>query len=499
MSGQLFESLGFNKNPFSTFSAEEEADFLKDVFVEPLYFNSIKSEIKDGHTRFILGTRGIGKTALILRLKADCDKDKVFSVIIDDFDGVSIKKNKSQFIKTIIETITRDFCLLMGKNPNLVKKLSKVEKEKFAFIIKGFFKSLSQTEFEKYYDKATNYKTKNLFRNFYNNILNRPINFLISGGIEVVSDGVRKSLGLPEPNSNNFYKNYLPEIKIEEIEKDKGFSKLIEDSKALKGVLDDISSIIKKTGLGKPVIFFDKIDEYPILGSNIVNISDFLNDLLIDTSLLLNQNYALVFSVWDAIKPELSSRGVRFDKIKPLDITWSEEQLKTILNKRFSYFSENRTTHKSIIENEDDYNSIINLSSRSPRYLFRLFSVIYDEQFHIDPSAIFFGRQAIQNGQKIFSETFDFYAVFPGKRGTKEDIITNVNRLLRIGKQQIKTKDFVDIFKVHSNTGNSYIKILQDYGLISNTGLTDGMAKIFKIENPVILKLISHNIPEIKK
>ncbi|MEQ6165799.1 hypothetical protein AAOE16_01280 [Ekhidna sp. MALMAid0563] len=105
---ELYEKLGFSKNPFSTFSAEEEEDFLNNVFVEPLYFNSIKNDISSGHSRFILGARGIGKTALILKLKREMDLKKSFSLIMDEFDGIPIRNNKSQFLLVILENIVRD-------------------------------------------------------------------------------------------------------------------------------------------------------------------------------------------------------------------------------------------------------------------------------------------------------------------------------------------------------------------------------------------------------
>lgn len=35
---ELFERLGLFQNPFSTFSAEEEAEFLSKIFVETLYY-----------------------------------------------------------------------------------------------------------------------------------------------------------------------------------------------------------------------------------------------------------------------------------------------------------------------------------------------------------------------------------------------------------------------------------------------------------------------------
>jgi hypothetical protein len=67
----------------------------------------------------------------------------------------------------------------------------------------------------------------------------------------------------------------------------------------------------------------------------------------------MNKSYSLVFSLWDVLKPELANSGVRFDKIKPIDVTWQTDNLKTILNKRIQYFSGGKKSINDIILNEN--------------------------------------------------------------------------------------------------------------------------------------------------
>jgi len=42
---ELYKSLGFKENPFSTFSAEEEKAFLKEVYIKPLFFETLRVPI----------------------------------------------------------------------------------------------------------------------------------------------------------------------------------------------------------------------------------------------------------------------------------------------------------------------------------------------------------------------------------------------------------------------------------------------------------------------
>ncbi len=62
---ELYERLKFKKNPFSTFSAEQESKFLDDVFIYPNNYNSLRSDLIENRSRFIIGARGIGKTCLL--------------------------------------------------------------------------------------------------------------------------------------------------------------------------------------------------------------------------------------------------------------------------------------------------------------------------------------------------------------------------------------------------------------------------------------------------
>lgn len=495
---ELFQNLGFSANPFSTFSAEEEI-FLNDIYINPLFYETLKSDLINGHSRFILGARGIGKTALLLQLKNALDKKKAFTIIVDAFDGIPLTNNQVKLTKLIIERIVTSFCIKISKDPKGLKKLNEYQKEKLSFIIKEFFITLSRSEYEKLYNKTDKIKTRNIFRNVWNYLFNRPINFLISGGIEILAETARKAMGLPITDGIKFYKNYVPELTLEQIEREKNPEKFLSDFRILKEILNDLTEIIKLSGFETTIVFFDKIDEYTKLNSSISAVADFLDEFLKDTTILMNKSYSLVFSLWDVLKTDLTNSGVRFDKIKPIDITWQNDNLKTILDKRIEYFSKGEKSANDIVLNKSKLDDIIELSNNSPRYLFRQLSYIYDQQAEINRNSIVLTEEAIERGQLVYAKSFEYYAIYPTKRGSKEDILTNINRLLRIGKSIIKSKDFVDIFKVSSQSGNSYLKIVQEYNLVKELTETEAGAKLYEIQDPVLKYLIKSGITEIKK
>ncbi len=497
---ELYQNLGFTDNPFSTFSAEEEKTFLNKIYIKPLFYETLRSDLAKGHSRFILGARGIGKTALLLQLKNALHSDNVFTIIIDDFDGVPTKNNEKELMHLIIESVVTNYCIQVGKSPNRLKKLDTHQKEKLSFIIKGFFKTLSNKQYESIYNKTDNIKIRNFFRQIWNNLFNRPINFIISGGVEIVAETVRKSMGLPMTDGVNFYKNYVPELTLEEIVRERHPEKFLLDLKVLKDILNDMAEIIQTSGYKTTVIFFDKIDEYTKLNGSISAVADFLENFLKDTTILMNKSYSLVFSLWDVLKQELTNSGVRFDKIKPIDITWQTDNLKEILNTRTKYFSSGKKSISNIILSDTKINDVIALSNYSPRYLFRQLSYIYDQQAELNSTSKVLSEDAIDRGQLVYSKGFEYYAIYPTKRGSKEDILTNINRLLKIGKNVIVTKDFVEVYKISTPTAISYIRILQEYNLVKElTEKTVESAKMYEINDPVIKHLIKFGITELKK
>jgi len=488
---ELYQSLGLNQNPFSKFSAEEELEYLKDIYVTPKYFNSLFSDLKSGSSRFIIGSRGSGKTALMHQLKTNLDNSNVFVLFIDNFDGIPTKENEKHLIYNIIQKIVTDFCIIISQNPKSIKKLNEFEKEKLSFFIEQFFKTLSRKEYEDRNDKVKKFKTKNFIKNIYNNFFNKPINFLISGGVEILSDTVSKSFNLPKVQPDEFFKNYVPTAVLNTPKKNSDISNY--DYNSLKEILIDLTGIIKKVGFENVVVLFDKIDEYRELKGSINDVCVFIESILKDTNLLMQTNFSLVFSIWDEVRNELASNGIRFDKFKPIDVSWTSEEITQILNERIKYFGETTKQAEKLLEDNNELVKLIELSNNSPRDLLHLFGSIYDEQTLVDISSKFLSIQSINKGKMKFCKEYEYYALFPSKRNSKEDVFRNINRLLKTGKTTLRATDFVTSLKVSTSTANSYIKIITDFNFAK---MTD-QQYVYEISDPKLKFLIEKGINEI--
>ncbi|MCY7830905.1 hypothetical protein MOA74_01655, partial [Bacillus spizizenii] len=342
------------------------------------------------------------------------------------------------------------------------------------------------------------YKTKNFFKNIFNTFLLKPTNIAISGLSDIASTTISKSLGLPTSSADEIYRSYIPEIqtvKVTSIQKDLSIFKY-ED---LKRMLKDFFQIVKNSGFKNSVIFFDKIDEFSRLQGNVNKISDFIQGLVVDTDLLQMKGVSFVFLIWNKVKGELNASGGRYDKFKPQDINWTKEQLREILNKRVSHFSNGRVFIDSLFEDVSQINDLVELSNKSPRHLIVLFSRIYDEQSKENTNVTVFSNESVSRGIETFIRYFDYHSLHPGKPHTQNYIKKVVNRILRMGKIQFEVKDIVSEFKVSSEKANTYIQAMKNYALIKDIDRINGKFKRYEVSDPKLIYAIKHNILKINE
>lgn len=493
---ELFESMGFNSHPFSRYSAEEEKEYLDKIFSKPNYFNSLYGDIRDGNSRFIFGERGIGKTALIFNLMKKLESERYFVILIHQYDEIDLQNNSKDMLIEVLTNCVTKYSVILQKNKHLLNEFTKHDKEKLAFFIQHFFKTISVKEFEDIFNKAHKYKSKNFMKSIFNYFILTPTNTLISGVSEVISTSISKSLGLPPHSDVNFYKSYIPEFQKEN---PKAADILLGsiNYKQLKRMLEEFITLVNKSGFNNAVIFFDKIDEYSKLEGNVSKISSFIENLTIDNELLQMDNTSFTFLVWNKVKEELNSSGTRFDKFKPLDINWSVNELKLILRKRIEYFSDGKLQLEDLFNDPNKIDEVLELANKSPRHLIVLMSRIYDEQSKENMSEKKFSDKSVLKGMETYIQYFDYHSLYPGKTHTKNYITKVIDRILRVGKLQFVGKDLQDEFKIHANTANNDIQAMKNYALIKDIDNSGQAGKRYEVIDPKIVYAINHGIKKL--
>ena len=339
---ELYESLGFFDNPFSRYSAEEEQSELEKIFLRPNYFDVVCSNLISGNSRFIIGDRGTGKTALMLQLKDRIRSEGSIPVIIDRYTDFPIHNNKHKLLISIIENTVLELCLTTIADKKIVRSLRKETKEKFSLILATFYRGIGKEELAIRLDSITGYKKWNFIKRLVNGILNKPLNILINGGVNIISDFFRRSMNLPSAIPEACYREYLPQFKEKDLTQQIFDAEIVKKDDSLIHILVALKDIAKEIGKNSIVVFFDKIDEYQVLKNQISSISSFLEEITTDTSLLQTDNVAFVFVIWSKIRKKMNELNVRFDKFKAIDVNWQDSDIEEIMEKskrQYNYIS----------------------------------------------------------------------------------------------------------------------------------------------------------------
>jgi hypothetical protein len=492
---ELYESLGFTANPFSRFSAEEELDYLTEVFLPPKYFKVLSNDIASGGTRFIVGNRGSGKSALMYQIIDVVKGRAVFPILIDSFDGVPSSKNEARILQLVIENCVTDLAVLLLVDRTRLKRLSFHQKQTLATLLTGYSLPINKSEFDDRIERLQSLKVRNWVVRAYNKLLRRPLNVAVSFGIEAFSDIVAKSLGLPKPSATEFYKDYLPEVKPQSGVEDTTIKPNSLDYASQKRVLEATEEIILSAGFDRIAVFFDKIDEFPDLQGKVSVIARFLSGVCTDTSLLQRKNISFVFVLWTKAKSSLADLGVRFDKFKAVDVNWQNVDIGDMFAKRVAHFSDSQKNPSDIL---DDINrgSVLRLSSESPRDMITVLSHIYDEQSMINETVKRFEKKAIESGVRVFAEKYDYISFYASK-DIAQSVVSSINRILQVGKVAFTLKDLATVTRKSQASASNYTRAMREYGLVIENDENTERTKEYLVTDPKVKHLINIGIKSI--
>lgn len=482
---ELYLRMGFRENPFSKYSAEEEKAYLSKIYEKPRYYESLLSEICEGNSRYLFGERGIGKSALMYYLMSDLKSKGVFVMLLDEFDGIQIKNNESQLLCLIEKRIITALGIELICDKKKIRNLDKYEREKLSFLLSVFFETLGKSRFKELYEEVSRTKGKNILRNIYNNFFVKTVNTILSGASNVVGSTICKALGLPSIDTAVVYQEFLTESK--EVKQDIVCDKI--DYGTLKNILRETAKIINKIGFQKLVIFLDKIDEYQKLKSKTDSIADFLEMVATDTSLIYSEEFGIEFVLWGKLKEKLKEKQVRFDKSKPIDISWSDDELKKIIERRLQYFSDDKIQTLNQILSDESVENIIQMAQGSPRQIIMLLSRIYEEQSKMDAQVKRFSEHAIEEGTKVFCQCFEYQLFYPNS-----EIKQSIDRILMMNKNEFEITNLASVTKKSAVTAGNWVRTMISYGLVEEIEGNNGRAKLYSVIDPKLIFLINNKL-----
>lgn len=478
-------------------SAEEEREILSSIYYKPAYFGDLRDAAANGASRMLVGPRGCGKSATILRLFDELKNRNTLPLLIDRYDGIPLTNNENYFLYYIIRSICNGVLLHLFEHKEDRKKLNSRQKEQLSFLTECFYDPNTSKDYIEAAESIRAKKRKNIFAKAYNSFVKDPLNALISGAVSITSSWIRSSIGLPESPSISAAKEWFPQItpsKISTIPIGEFVSldrnKLIE----LLHIMLDIASTV---GYQTTIILFDKIDEYNPINADIQKIVDFLKETLRDTNLLYTPNLSLVFSIWSEAKDELNLAGVRFDKFEDIKITWREKDLERLIDKRLLHYSidkNQKVTLRSLIPDDETRRYVIALSGNSPRELIKLLGVFYSLE-HDMGDILSFKTETIATGLTEYCMSHDFlsYQKNSDKNNKSNNPKRFVNMLLQMRNSTFTADDLHDKFPQISI--KSTINSLISFGYIHESPLlSSGEEVIYQVIEPRIKHLMSRGV-----
>ncbi len=121
-------------------------------------------------------------------------------------------------------------------------------------------------------------------------------------------------------------------------------------------------------------------------------------------------------------------------------------------------------------------------------------STIYDEQSVIDYNVKQFSPIAVEKAKRKFVTEYDYYSLYPSKRGSAEDIYRTINRILLLKKDRFTVKELAAVLKTTVQGATNYVRTMVNFGLVVEVESQGGRGKTYEVSDPKIKQLIQLGI-----
>lgn len=434
----LYENLGFNGHPFSKTNADEEPN-LKDYFVPPSYFDAIIGDARSPNSSVVLAPRGAGKTAQRRMVEDHGIKSRYLAVTYDRFEfsaGQKLAGITLQYhLRNIITRILVSFLSYLCDYPDVVKSLSKAEKQQLSLFIQTYLGSLTGDRLQELLKELRSLPEK--FKAFW-----------------------KQNVGVMEPVVNFLLRKYnlesidLPDFKQEE-------KRLAE---TYKHQLESLLGLVRRIGFSSIYILIDKVDETEQTGNNAEHSYTLIQPLIRDLELLGLEGYGFKFFLWNQIEPFYRA-DARPDRVPQYQLNWSREALKRMLTARLQAFSGGSISSLSQLMNEDvgvDIDDMVSvMSNGSPRNMIRMCERIYAVQGERAADANRISFTSVDHGILGFSEML-FLELYGN------DMLRDMQR---IGRELFTTNYIAnDVLKISGQGARNNITAWCKSGIVQQVG-----------------------------
>ena len=408
-----------------------------------------------------------------------------FNVFIDNYEDISLQPHIFEYYRLIIRNVLSKLFNNLCTEKKRLRRLSKSERLFLSCLLNQYISQATKRELARKIESLQLSPIK-LFIKKKINLLRAILNYGLTSGLNVANDIIRSHLSYLPPITESQVRDILPSI---DLEAETEFNS-VENTYS---TLIRICAIIKQLGYSHISVCLDKFDEDNRMKNNAETVSSFIAPLLTDNKILETPELQLVIAVWEIPFNRIRDIVRTQKHFCPL-LSWPEYNLRNVLNKRLSIFSDHSLTDFNNLFDDDvnseSINEILYLSNGNPRDLWHIFNCIFQSQYSMNPNAKMISSAAIKMGLDDFVTHFNFYEYYPKKPNAKAnsmDIYGYIKHLLKLPNTRFTKNQLREYANTGSST-NNYVVGMENIGLVVKTSeKTNHGGVIYQIVDPKVV------------
>ncbi|NBN62050.1 hypothetical protein GWJ07_20925 [Proteus sp. G2639] len=487
----IVKTFHLKSNPFEHYTAENEPD-ISLYAVRPPYLSAITDRARKLNSFILFGKRGAGKSATrltVFKENYSTEEKKPFLVNLTDFTDLIEKFKKGKLTErdiiylvayNVIEQMLGWISLLDEvERKKVISQLSAKQRELIFALLKGFYLSKSEGERELTTENTLKLLDSAWFKKSQVWTIHRweSISKVIAAAINALS---KKTL---EDDTIDISKP------AEELLK----SLTGESANAPRILISRLVYFSQSFGFSGICVLIDKLDETTVTTNSSEATAKLIFPLLSNIQLLEISNFSWIAFVWDAVQAHFNNKyKIRLDKIAHTNISWDNDELKEMLDKRMSFFSDGKLNFEGILNISGDkgkaIDQLIHISVKSPRELIKLCDIIFREH---DANELKGGinEQSLNSG-------IDKYCLDTIGTWYDNDVLQQIYRL---GKDNFVNKDVQNLFKISDQGARNKIRGWEDMQVVKKKGTAPSDAggksvTLYEVADPRIVRIINRKL-----
>ncbi|HPG41859.1 MAG TPA: hypothetical protein PLP19_21580 [bacterium] len=487
----FYKSMGLTEYPFSTYTTENEKGKEEKLFVSPACYAPIIQNYKEKNTILLTGDRGTGKTAILLDFMRNTDLNSTLFCRIDDYSNLSENFHLPEFYKFLITNISVTLFDKLSSNQNRIRKLCTDDKVLLSYLLKNFVPIVSKRLLKTKIEKIQIPCYKRIFIKILN-ILRPIINYGATAGGVFIEEYIAKHFKtLPPLEKKINIKDYFPELPLTIDEE-------FQNIEIGYQLINDLVTIVQKLGYNRVLCLLDKLDEDSRLENDAEYISSFVEPILTDNKLLLNDKLQLIVSLW--ITPfNFLLKKVRTQKHYCPKLQWEKIDLEHALNARLNTYSNSRIIdYKVLFESnfsKENFELLFELANSNPRDLWHLLDKLFNIQYSTNPESKFITSEVLPIAIEKFITDFNYFEYYPRKKNARSntmDFYSFTAHLLTLDDYDF-TKNKLNELAGTGGSTNNYVVGMERIGLIVKYSQEGGNVH-YRIKDPKVKYALNNDI-----